>query len=485
MAKPQRRALIVAALLLGVFLSALEATVVATVMPTVIAELGGITLYGWVASSYLLVSTVSVPIYGKVADLYGRKRVLLFGIAIFLVGSVASALATSIELLIAARFVQGIGAGAMGPVTLTIVGDIFTIEERGRVQGFFGAVWGISAIVGPLLGGAIVSVASWRWVFWINVPFGLASMIALMKVFHEAPRARSEHPFDWAGAFVLTLGSTLLLVGASRVRPEVTLPLGVALLVLFAWIEHRAVDPVLPLDLALERPIFVAAISSVLLGAAMMGILTYVPLHAQGVLGRTPTEAGASVAPMLVGWPIASAATSRLLMRTGFRAPVWLGAFFCGGALAFFAWEVGPHVTLFGTQAAMFVYGMGMGLTNTALIIAVQSSVQWKQRGVATAMNLFARSMGQTLGVGALGSILAVSLTGALAPEAINRLLEPHVEKGTTVAAGEALAALERGLEPMFWWIALFGLLNVVVVAFYPRHQAVVADAKPTPEPHV
>jgi MFS family permease len=373
----------------------------------------------------------------------------------------------------------------MGPVTLTIVGDIFTIEERGRVQGFFGAVWGISAIVGPLLGGAIVSVASWRWVFWINVPFGLASMIALMKVFHEAPRARSEHPFDWAGAFVLTLGSTLLLVGASRVRPEVTLPLGVALLVLFAWIEHRAVDPVLPLDLALERPIFVAAISSVLLGAAMMGILTYVPLHAQGVLGRTPTEAGASVAPMLVGWPIASAATSRLLMRTGFRAPVWLGAFFCGGALAFFAWEVGPHVTLFGTQAAMFVYGMGMGLTNTALIIAVQSSVQWKQRGVATAMNLFARSMGQTLGVGALGSILAVSLTGALAPEAINRLLEPHVEKGTTVAAGEALAALERGLEPMFWWIALFGLLNVVVVAFYPRHQAVVADAKPTPEPHV
>jgi EmrB/QacA subfamily drug resistance transporter len=461
------RPLTIIALLLSMFMSALEATVVGTAMPTIIADLGGIAHYGWVGAAYLLASTVSVPVYGKIADLFGRKRVLLFGIVLFLAGSTASGFANDIWTLIAARAFQGLGAGAMQPIALTIVGDIFTIEERGKIQGVFGAVWAIAGVAGPLVGGAIVHFWSWPWVFWVNIPFGFASMLILSRAYHENIAEHEELHFDWSGAAALTTASLLLLLGASREYPALTLPAGAALFALFVHLERRAKDPVLPLTMFQGRGIAVATIASALLGATMMGTLIYVPLFAQGVLALPPTQAGASVAPMLVGWPVASALTSRMLTRIGFRPPVVLGSAMIAAILSWFAIILGGRPSLLAMQAAMFIYGFGMGVANTTLIIAVQSSVEWRQRGVATASALFARSMGGALGVGALGAVLAGRLGGTMSPEQVSAVLDPHADRG--LASPEVIAALSSALGPIFWVVFALAALNLMIVLFYPR----------------
>lgn len=452
------------------FMAAMEATVVGTAMPTVIAELGGIALYGWVGASYLLASTVTVPLYGKLADLYGRKPVLLFGLGVFLVGSVASGFATTIELLILARAIQGVGAGAMQPITLTIIGDIYTLKERARVQGAFGAVWGMAGVAGPLLGGFLVAALSWRWVFWINVPFGIASMLILSRAYSEPKLdARTVH-VDWLGAGAIAGASVLLLVGAEQTLPMITIPLGLVLLVAFVMIEKRAASPVVPLPLLLRPAIGVSSLSSLLLGAAMMGVVIFTPLYAQGVRSASPTEAGATIAPMLVGWPIAAAAASRLVVRFGFRAPVWIGSVLVVVGLSGHVLAIESGASLWAMRAAMFVYGLGMGLAITSQILAVQSQVSHTERGVATATNLFSRSMGGALGVGALGAVLAAALGEHLSPETVQALLSPHgarPEGGADVAA-----ALGDALSPLWWTLAVLGVLNVVVVAFYPRDAA-------------
>lgn len=463
------RPLTVIALLLSMFMSAMEATVVGTAMPTIIADLGGITVYGWVGASYLLASTVSVPVYGKIADLFGRKRILLFGILLFLGGSVASGFATNIWMLIAARTIQGLGAGAMQPISLTVIGDIFTIEERGRIQGVFGAVWAIAGIAGPLLGGTIVHYWSWPWVFWINIPFGIASMIILVRNYHEKITPRAETHLDWTGALVLMFGSLSLLLGASREIPLLTIPLGLALFAAFVVIEQRAKDPVLPLSMLRGRTVLVATISSSLLGATMMGTLMYIPLFGQGVLGLAPADAGAAIAPMLVGWPIASAITSRMLTRIGFRAPVLLGSLIIAVSLVVFAYIAGHDPSLRSIQLIMTIYGLGMGFANTALLIAVQSAVDWGQRGVATATTMFSRSMGGALGAGGLGAVLAASLASTMSPEDVTHLLDPHRGAAHAATSPEVVAALSSALTGIFWIACVMGLVNMVVVAFYPR----------------
>jgi len=462
------RRLTVTALLLSMFMAAMEATVVGTAMPTVIADLGGLALFGWVGSAYLLASTVSVPVYGKLADLYGRKPLMLFGITLFLLGSMASGSAHSIVALILARAVQGLGAGAMQPIAITIVGDLYSMEERGRVQGLFGAVWGVAGVAGPLLGGLLVQTLSWRWVFWVNVPFGIASAALLFFAFREQPRTARTLPLDWLGALLLSLASLALLLGSAGELPALTLPLGAALALLFVYQARHAADPVLPIALVMRRPIAVAAMSSLLLGATMMGILMFVPLYVQGVLGRTPAEAGATAAPMLVGWPIAATLTSRALVRVGFRTPVWIGSVLCALSLAAFAALLTPGANMLALQGVMFVYGLGMGFVNTTLLIAVQSSVGWEQRGVATATTMFSRSIGGALGVGAFGSVLAVQLGAVLPPDSVRAMLDP-VRRHAISGRAEIAAALASSLAPIFWACAALAVLNVVVVAFYPR----------------
>jgi len=466
------RPLTVISLLLSLSMAAMEMTVVSTAMPTVVGDLGGIHLYSWVFTGYLLTSTVTVPLYGKLADLYGRKPVLLAGIGVFLVGSMASGLARGIGTLIAFRALQGLGAGAMQPTTLTIVGDIYNLEERARMQGVFGAVWGVAGLVGPLLGGIIVKYLSWRWVFFINVPAGIAAAALLVVALHEKVE-HHRHSLDWLGAGVLTLGLTALLFGAHGGQgTAIGLPLAALSLVLFYFIERRSSEPVVPLDLFRQRAIGVATAAGALVGAGMISMVTYVPLYVQGVLGGSPTEAGSAITPMVIGWPIASAISGRALPRVGFRVLVRSGLVISAAAAAALALLLRPGVSLHVPQAMSAIFGVGLGLANTALLIAVQTSVEWRQRGVATASTMFARTIGGTLAVGVLGGILASALSRdpSIPNDAADRLLGPEHGAGLPPSVLGALSlSLESGLATVFWLIAGIAAAAAAISLLFPE----------------
>src|SRR3989440_11382029 len=474
------RPLTVVSLLLSLSMAAMEMTVVSTAMPTVVGDLGGIHFYSWVFTAYLLTSTVTVPLYGKLADLYGRKPVLLFGIGVFLVGSMASGLARGIGTLIAFRAVQGLGAGAMQPTTLTIVGVIYNLEERSRMQGVFGAVWGVAGLVGPLLGGIIVKYLSWRWVFFINVPAGIAAAALLMIALHEDV-AHRQHSLDWAGAGLLTVGLSALLFGAQGGSASaIGLPVAAVLLALFVIVERRAVEPVLPLGLFRQPVIGVATLAGALVGAGRVSMVTYVPLYVQGVLGGSPTEAGSAITPMVIGWPIASAISGRALPRVGFRVLVRSGLVISAAAAAALALLLRPGVSLHVPQAMSAIFGVGLGLANTALLIAVQTSVEWRQRGVATASTMFARTIGGTLAVGILGGILGAALRSdeSIPEGAADRLLGPGHGEGLGSSVVEALSAsLQSGLGIIFWAIAGIALASAVISLVFPDIPVTAAGA--------
>ncbi len=467
---PSRRGLVVAAILLSMFMAAMEATVVATAMPTVVADLRGIELYGWVGSLYMLASTVTIPLWGKLADLWGRKPVMLAGLVLFLVGSVASGMSATMVQLVVFRAIQGAGAGSLQPVSLTLVGDLFAVEERGRIQGMFGALWGVAGMVGPLLGGLIVRALSWRWVFYINVPFGLLSGALLVAFLDEQGRApRDRKPLDLAGAALLSGAVLALLMGVGGRWPGVMIPLAVAGTVGFVAVERRSPDPILPLSLFADGAIAVASVASTLMGAVMMSALMFLPLYVQAVWGGSPTEAGMAVAPMLVGWPIFSVLSGKLLPTRGPRVLVrWgLGGVAVGTAAVYGALVGGWGV--WAVRGAMFVFGAGMGLANTAMIIAVQERVAWAQRGVATASTMFFRSIGGAVSVGALGALLAHRLAGVVDESRLNTMLGPT--HGRDLGSGEVLAmarALELGMLPMFAVVAVLGALTALVGWRFP-----------------
>src|SRR5258705_7557967 len=443
------RPLTVISLLLSLSMAAMEMTVVSTAMPTVVGDLGGIHYYSWVFPAYLLTSTVTVPLYGKLADLYGRKPVLLGGIALFLVGSMASGLAQGIGALIAFRALPGLGAGAMQPTTLTIVGDNYNLEERSRMQGVFGAVWGVAGLIGPLLGGIIGQSLSGRWVFFINVPAGIAAAGLLIVALHEDVE-HHQHSLDWAGAGLLTLGLTALLIGVHGGRAAaIGLPLAGLSILLFFVVERRAAEPVLPIDLFRQRVMAVSTASGALVGAGMISMVTYVPLYVQGILGGSPTEAGSAVTRMVIGWPIASAISGRVLPRVGFRPLVRWGLSISAVAAVALALLLRPGVSLHVPQAITALFGIGLGLANTALLIAVQTSVEWRRRGVATASTMFARTIGGTLAVGVLGALLTAALLrdSSIPPGAADQLLGPAHGAGLDPAGIRAPAgSLQDGL---------------------------------------
>src|SRR5215212_951565 len=297
----RRRWAVTAGVMTGMFLAALEATVVGTAMPTVISSLGGLNQYSWVFSAYLITSTVTVPVWGKLSDLYGRRLFYQIGIAVFLLGSILSGISTSMTQLIAFRALQGLGAGALVPLGMTIIGDVYTLEERAKMQAVFSGVWGLSSVVGPVVGGFITDQLSWRWVFYINVPFGLAAA-AIMQLALKEPRRRERPAIDYAGAALLMAAITLLMLalvegGATlstllSARNVALTASALVLGVLFIWVERRAADPVVPLNLFRNRVVAVAVGAGFLAGVAMFGAISFVPLFAQGALGSTATEAG-------------------------------------------------------------------------------------------------------------------------------------------------------------------------------------------------
>lgn len=461
------RPLTVLAVLLGMFMAAMEVTIVSTAMPSVVGDLGGLEHYAWVFSAYLIASTVTVPLFGKLADLYGRKPILLWGTAFFLLGSLLCGFAHSMSQLVFFRVVQGLGAGALQPTALTVVGDIFNLRERAKVQGFFGATWGLAGLVGPVLGGIIVKTLSWPWIFFINVPFGLASMAIFLFALHEDVE-RKRHALDWAGALTLAAGVVLVLLGATAARPLVPFAVGVLLLAAFVPIELRAKEPVLPLSLFALPAIAAASAMGFLLGGALLCATSFVPLFVQGVLGGSPLDAGRAITPMVIGWPIAATIGGRILPRVGFRFLIWVGLAVATAASATLAWITDAGVPLSRIQLAVGVLGAGMGFANTALLIAVQSTVDWKRRGTATASTLFFRTIGGAIAVGVSGAVVtgAIARAPGVSAEAASGILARH---GDAVADPELMArvagALEAGLDGAFWILA--GLCAAALAVSY------------------
>lgn len=421
----RRRFVVTIGIMTGMFLAALEATVVATAMPTVIAALGGMRHYSWVFSAYLVASTVTVPVWGKLSDLYGRRSFYLVGVAIFLVGSILSGFSGSMFQLIIFRTIQGLGAGALIPLGMTIIGEIFTMEERARMQGVFSGVWGLASIIGPLLGGWITDQWSWRWVFFVNVPFGLAAG-AIIGLALQEPKSHEKHTIDWTGAVVLTSSVTLLLLalvegggGASLLstRNISLLAASFILAAAFVVVERKAREPIVPLDLFRNRVVSVAVVVGFLAGVAMFGAITFVPLFAQGARGDTATAAGSLLTPLMLSWVSMSVVGGPLLLRTGYRPMVLTGLAFLTTAFVIF-WNFSRTTPRIWLIADLILMGAGLGLTMLTLLLAVQHSVARRQLGIATSLNQFARSIGGAVGVAVMGAFLSFGLHAHLAAAA-------------------------------------------------------------------
>ncbi len=464
------RRLTVVALMLAMFLSAMEATAVSTAMPTVIGDLGGVEFYAWIFTVYMLTSTITVPIWGKLADLYGRKPVMLSGLALFLIGSALSGTVGDIYQLILFRAIQGLGAGAVQTTSLTIIGDLFTLKERAKVQGYFSAIWGLAGISGPLLGGFIVAATSWRWIFFVNIPFGLAATVLLVTSYRENLE-KKKRSLDWLGAALLTASCLSLLTAAGGVHAGELGAAGILLLFAFIHTEKRVPEPLLPMKLFSSRLIATASVIGALAGGAMFSLVTYLPLYVQGAANGSPTEAGAALTPMMVGWPIASTITGRLVTRYGFRRFVFLGTFLTMLATIAIAFGMAHYWPLAPIYGATFAFGIGMGLTNTALLLSVQTSVPKEQRGVATASTMFFRSIGGTMVVGVLGGYLALSLLddGDLSPKVINELLGPlHGVNLDPLVLKQLHTVLGNALHPIFWVVAGLGVAFFLCGLLYP-----------------
>jgi EmrB/QacA subfamily drug resistance transporter len=402
----------------GLFMASMEVTVVATAMPTIVSHLGGLAIYSWVFTAYMLASTTTVPIFGKLADLHGRRPVYLSAMGLFLLGSLLSGLAQSMPQLIAFRTVQGIGAGGLIPLAFTMIGDMFSAEQRARMQGLFSSVWGISSVVGPLLGGFLVDQVSWRWVFFINIAPGLVASVLVWAAWRDEARepGTARVSIDYVGAALLTVGVVTLLLGLFELS-TVTGWLLVALAVIFlgslAWIEQRAADPILPMTLFKERLFAIACVQGLLSGWALFGSIAFVPLFVQSVLGTSATAAGATLTPLILAWVTASIIGGRLVLRFSYRALVILGA----GMLtlgAFLLSRVSVDASQFGLTIYLAMMGVGMGLTVPIFLIIVQTSVRRQVRGTATSTLQFSRSIGGALGVNVMGVIFSFGLTASM-----------------------------------------------------------------------
>jgi EmrB/QacA subfamily drug resistance transporter len=410
------------AIMLSTGLVALDSTILATAVPSIVGDLGGFSQFPWLFSVYLLAQAVTVPLYGKFADSLGRRPLMFFGIAAFLLGSVLCGVAWSMPLLILARAVQGIGAGAVQPISMTMVGDMYTLEERARVQGYVASVWGAASVIGPTLGGLFSEYLSWRLIFFVNLPLGAVAVWMLARHFSEKV-TRTTHTVDYTGAAALTGGFTLLILGlleggvawgwASAVS-IVVLVAGVALLVVFFLVERRAAEPVLPPWVFSRRVLSGGNLYSLVVGSLMIGLSSYLPTYAEGVLGKSAVVAGFTLAAMTVGWPFAAGLSGRIYLRIGFRNTALVGSVFVVAGAVLVA-LLGIYTSLWFAAFASFVLGVGLGLSASPTLVAAQSVVTWERRGVVTATNMFSRSLGSAVGAAVFGAIANATLAARYA----------------------------------------------------------------------
>ncbi|MFG3505871.1 DHA2 family efflux MFS transporter permease subunit [Streptomyces sp. NPDC047821] len=453
-----RRTVLVAigALLLGMLLAALDQTIVSTALPTIVSELGGMEHLSWVVTAYMLASTAGTPLWGKLGDQYGRKKLFQTAIVIFLIGSALCGIAQNMPQLIAFRAVQGLGGGGLMVLSMAIVGDLVPPRERGKYQGLFGAVFGATSILGPLLGGLFTQHLSWRWVFYINLPIGVVALFVIAAVLHIPVRA-ARHTIDYLGTFLIASVATCLVLVASLggttwawgSAPIIGLAvLGAVLLVWFLRVERRAAEPVLPLKLFRIRTFTLVSVISFVVGFAMFGAMTYLPTFLQVVRGVTPTMSGVHMLPMVLGMLLTSTGSGQIVSRTG----RWKIFPVLGTAVTALGLVLLHRMTETSSDTELslyfFVFGAGLGLVMQVLVLVVQNAVPYEDLGVATSGATFFRSIGASFGVAIFGTVFTNRLTGKLADALAGREVPPGAGPDELAADPRAIATLPPDLRP-------------------------------------
>ncbi len=466
-ARSQRR-LVLTACMMAQFMAAVEATIVGTAMPTVVADLGGFQLFSWVFASYLLAQAASTPIYGRLADIYGRKRVFLIGAGLFLAASTGCGFAWGMIPLIVLRTLQGFGAGAIQPIAWTVLGDIYSPKERASVQGYLSAVFGASAIAGPLLGGFIVEHLRWELVFWINIPISIAAMTMLAVFLKERIEPRHHH-VDYLGALLLMLGigSMMVVIVQARSLDLVTVvalsALGGIALIALSVQERYAREPIVPFRLWRSPIILVGNCGSFVIGALMMCNGAFLPTYVQGAMGASPAVAGLALGASSVLWTLGTFGAGRLMVGISYRAAALIGGVITiAGAAVMLGLD--PARGPFWAASGAAILGLGMGFSNTTFVIAVQTSVGWGQRGAATSANMFLRTIGQSVGTGLFGAVFNFGMAGhfADANDEINRLLQPETRQSLgTIEIARLSDAIAASIHNVY---LIAGLLSIALL---------------------
>lgn len=463
---------IVISLMVAMFLGAVEGTVITTAMPTIVKSLNGFDKISLVFSVYLLTSAISTPIYGKIADMYGRKKALITGIIIFLIGSALCGIAINMYELIAFRGLQGIGAGAIFTVAYTIVGDVFSVQERGKVQGWISSVWGIASLLGPFLGGFLIDRFSWHWIFYINIPFGIFSIILLQKNLDEKVEKKKSY-IDYSGIITFSLAIIIFLCTIINLNENtqiisfklmVPLICTIILLILFYNIEKRAKDPLIPFDIFSVQTNVVNLIS-LFISAILIGTDVYLPVYIQNVLGFSATISGISVASMSISWILSSFILSKTLQKYGEKIAVLISASIIFiSTLLMYTLNVKSSIGLVVIYA--FIIGFGYGGSLTTLTIVIQESVDYTKRGAATGANALLKTIGQTVGVAVFGVILNLSISKYLDKLGIMGVAASNLytsnRGNANISANQVKASLNYGVH---WLILIFITLAAICIS--------------------
>ncbi|KGK86256.1 DSBA oxidoreductase [Desulfosporosinus sp. HMP52] len=457
MEKTTQRKMVTTAMLVSILLVAIDTTIVTTAMPHIVEQLGGLNLLSWVFAIYLLTSSVTTPIYGKLADLFGRKSIFIFGIVLFVIGSMVSGMAQTMYQLIIFRGFQGLGAGAVMPLTFTIIADLYPGEARAKMQGVFSSVWGVAGLLGPLVGGLFVDHISWRWIFYINVPIGMVAIFLVLSFLHETPLEKSNKIIDYWGAALFTLSMSSLLfalISGGQLYAWYSLEIillfttAVAFLIAFLYVETKTQEPMLPLSLFKIPVIAVSNAVGFVASGVLIGVNVYLPIWIQTLLGHSATSSGLTLMPMSFAWPLASTLAGQFMYRIGSKATAVFGAvlIMAGSAWLLLVHTGSPYWYFVGV---MVVIGFGMGFSFTPLTVLVQSAVGWNLRGAATASNTFSRSLGQTVGIAVFGTVF----------------------NNTMNQSGMA-----QGLHVVFIMVFAISMVTLLISILLPSHRSIMAQ---------
>ena len=472
---PGRRRLILLACLIATFMAAVESTIVATIIPTIVSELGGFGLFTWVFTVYLLTQAVTIPVYGRLADLYGRKPVFFAGVTVFLTGTILCGCAWNMLALVCFRALQGCGAGAIMPIASTILGDIYTPAERGRIQGLVSSVFGVSAVVGPSLGAFLVQHFGWRAVFWVNVPIGVAAVVMIAALLRERVQPRA-HRIDWAGSVLLLLAfgglMAALVQGGSLGPAALSLLIGTGLVALIALVVHErsTPEPMLPLELWRNRVIVVGSLGNFSAGAMMMGVAAFLPTYIQSVMGQPAVVGGLVLGAMSVTWALASLLAGRIMMHSSYRIVAIMGAaaLVIGCAMLTVLSPADPVVW---PTLGSLVMGVGMGFCSTVFIVSIQAAVPWRQRGAATSSSMFMRFVGQSTGAAGCGAVLNATMArlDPAAQHMMERLLDPLARQAMPPGELAHLTGVMAGsVQNAYLLATAFAALTLLVACQMP-----------------